>query len=96
MTFDPFLLIGVAAFIALILWFVLRCKQETPEQPAQTQRSAPQATNTSVFGEVAEPASFFSALARSRSQLSSSLKNSSENISYLAKLPITKLSPRPS
>ena len=75
MTFDPFLLIGVATFIALILSFVLRRKQETPEQSAQTQRSAPQATNTPVNGEVAEPASFFSALARSRSQLSSSLKS---------------------
>ena len=38
MTFDPFLLIGVAAFTAVILWFVLGRKQETPEQPAQTQR----------------------------------------------------------
>ena len=75
MTFDPSLLIGVATFIAVILWFVLGRKQEMPEQPAQTQRSAPQATNTSVFGEVAEPVSFFSALARSRFQLSSSLKS---------------------
>ena len=38
MTFDPSLLIGVLTFIALILWFVLGRKQETPEQPAQTQR----------------------------------------------------------
>ena len=75
MTFDPFLLIGVAAFIALILWFVLGRKQETPEQPTQTQPGAPQATNTPVIGEVAEPVSFFSALARSRFQLSSSLKS---------------------
>lgn len=75
MTFDPLLLIGVATFTALIFWFVLGRKKETPEQPAQTQDSAPEVTDTPAISEVAEPVSFFSALARSRSQLSSSLKS---------------------
>ena len=75
MTFDPLLLIGVAAFTALIVWFVLGRKKEKPEQPAQTQDSAPEVTDTPDISEVAEPVSFFSALARSRSQLSSSLKS---------------------
>ena len=75
MTFDPLLLIGVATFTALIFWFVLGRKKETPEQPAQTQDSASEVTDTPAISEVAEPVSFFSALARSRSQLSSSLKS---------------------
>ena len=75
MTFDPLLLIGVATFTALIFWFVLGRKKETPEQPAQTQDSAPEVTDTPAISELAEPVSFFSALARSRSQLSSSLKS---------------------
>ena len=75
MTFDPLLLIGVATFTALIFWFVLGRKKETPEQPAQTQDSAPEVTDIPAISEVAEPVSFFSALARSRSQLSSSLKS---------------------
>ena len=75
MTFDPLLLIGVAAFTALIVWFVLERKKQTPEQPAQTQDSAPEVTDTPAISEVAEPVSFFSALTRSRSQLSSSLKS---------------------
>ena len=75
MTFDSLLIIGVAVFTALIVWFVLGRKKETPEQPAQTQDSAPEVTDTPAISEVAEPVSFFSALARSRSQLSSSLKS---------------------
>ncbi len=75
MAFDPFLLIGVVTFIALIVWFVLWRKKVTPEQPVQTQHVALEATNTPVVDEVAESVSFFSALARSRSQISSSLRS---------------------
>ena len=76
MTFDPLLLVGVAVFVALVAWFVFGRKQAASEEPKQTQDNVPDSTNhASVAIEVAEPVSFFKALSRSRSQLSSSLKS---------------------
>ncbi|NCV51039.1 MAG: signal recognition particle-docking protein FtsY [Gammaproteobacteria bacterium] len=76
MTFDPLLLVGVAVFVALVAWFVFGRKKAASEEPKQTQDNAPESTNHApATVEVAEPVSFFKALSRSRSQLSSSLKN---------------------
>ena len=76
MTFDPLLLVGVGVFVALVAWFVFGRKKAASEEPKQTKDSAPESTNhTPVTVEVGEPVSFFKALSRSRSQLSSSLKS---------------------
>jgi fused signal recognition particle receptor len=76
MTFDPLLLVGVAVFVALVVWFVFGRKQTASEEPKQTQDNVPDSTNhASVTVEVAEPVGFFKALSRSRTQLSSSLKS---------------------
>ena len=76
MTFDPPLLVGVAIFVALVVWFLFGRKKATSEEPKQPQDNALESTNHApVTVEVAEPVSFFRALSRSRSQLSSSLKS---------------------
>ncbi len=76
MTFDPLLLVGVAIFVALVVWFLFGRKKATSEEPKQPQDNALESTNHApVTVEVAEPVSFFRALSRSRSQLSSSLKS---------------------
>lgn len=74
MIFDPLLLIGVAVFAAFVAWFVFGRKKSTPESSDQPQDTAREPTDLPVVDEVVEPVSFFKALSRSRSQLSTSLK----------------------
>ncbi|MAW57931.1 MAG: signal recognition particle-docking protein FtsY [Oceanospirillales bacterium TMED33] len=76
MTFDPLLLVGVAIFVALVVWFLFGRKKAISEEPKQPQDNALESMNHApVTVENAEPVSFFRALSRSRSQLSSSLKS---------------------
>jgi len=74
MIFDPLMLIGIAVFVAFIVWFMFGRKKAAPEAPDQAQDSVRESITAPLADEVAEPVSFFKALSRSRSQLSNSLK----------------------
>jgi fused signal recognition particle receptor len=74
MTFDPVLLIvGLVVFV-LVVWFISGRKNSAPNEATQTPKPNESFIEHATTTETAEPKSFFSALARSRSQLSASLK----------------------
>jgi len=74
MTVDPVLLIGVLVLAVLVAWFVFGRKNKASDDTTQTTKPSASATEQVRATGISEPASFFSALARSRSQLSTSLK----------------------
>ena len=74
MTVDPVLLIGVLVLAVLVAWFLFGRKNKASDDTTQTAKPRASATEQVRATEISEPASFFSALARSRSQLSTSLK----------------------
>jgi len=74
MTFDPVLLIGVLVLVVLIVWFGFGRKNNAPDEATQTVKPSESVTEHVTTTEAPKRASFFSALARSRSQLSTSLK----------------------
>jgi fused signal recognition particle receptor len=74
MTVDPVLLIGVLVLVVLVVWFVFGRKNKVPDDATQAAKPSASVTEQVRATEASEPASFFSALARSRSQLSTSLK----------------------
>ncbi|MDG1157395.1 MAG: signal recognition particle-docking protein FtsY, partial [Litorivicinaceae bacterium] len=74
MTVDPVLLIGVLVLVVLVVWFVFGRKNKVPDDATQAAKPSASVIEQVRATEASEPASFFSALARSRSQLSTSLK----------------------
>ena len=74
MLFDSLLLIGAAIVVAIAYWLLIGRKKNMPEQADRPDGKEQELVEEPIATKPAEPTSFFSALSRSRVQLSSSLK----------------------
>lgn len=73
MTFDLVLLISFLGLVVLVVWFVSSRKNNAPDEATQSAKLSELVIEHEMTTETPEPARFFSALARSRLQLSTSL-----------------------
>ena len=74
MLFDSLLLFGLAILVAVASWLLIRKKENTLEQTYRTDGREQEVVKEAIATQLSEPTSYFSALSRSRAQLSSSLR----------------------